>query len=185
MGLLKKILRAGKGPTEKKATIQDVIYNLRLISKVGNNVSDFYERCGCVFETEKDFWLTMAASGRAHAEATLKMADLIEKEPEKYRPGRFFSIASIWLFDLHLGNIVESMRAGKIQKDELLSIAVDIERSSVKLNYREIVQTDVPAYQAIARWLEENINEHRQAFEKRMEKVNQWGSVSGLELARK
>lgn len=175
MELLKKILRARKGPAENKATIQDVIDNLRLISKGERHVSEFYHLCGDVFADEKDFWHTLAASELTHAEAALGMADLVAKEPGKYKPGRSFNAVSIRLFGLHLSDLVERMRAGKIQKNELLSVAVDIESSVVELNYGEIVETDVPAYRALARQLGEETGEHKQAFEKRMKNVEQGG----------
>jgi hypothetical protein len=103
------------------------------------------------------------------------MADLVAKEPGKYRPGRAFNAASIRLFGLHLNDLVERMRAGKIKKNELLSLAVDIESSVVELNYREIVETDVPAYRALSRRLEEETGEHRQTSEKRVKKGGQGG----------
>ncbi|MBI5102345.1 MAG: hypothetical protein HZB33_10985 [Nitrospirae bacterium] len=166
MQLLRKILNAGKARAEMDASIQDVIDNLRLISKGERDVGEFYRLCGEVLTDDKEFWIKMAASERAHAEIALRMAALVETEPFKYRPGRAFSAVLIRLFGLHLSNLVESMRAGEIKKDELLTLAADIENSVVELNYGEIVETEVPEFLAMARLLEEETGAHRQSIEK-------------------
>ena len=171
MELLKNILMASKGQLVKNAAIQDVIDNLRLISQGERHISEFYQLCGDVLAEEKDFWHDLAASERDHSEAALKMADLVEKEPRKYKPGRSFNALSIRLFGLHLEGLVASMRAGKILKEELLSLAADIESSIVELNYGDIVETDVPEYRALARQLEKETGEHRQTFEKRIKET--------------
>ena len=168
MELLKNILRARKEPSQEKATIQDVIENLRLLSKGEKQISEFYQLCGDVFAEEKEFWHSVAASERYHAGVALAMADLVEKEPRKYKPGHSFSAVSIRLFGLHLDSLVANMREGKIGKDELLPLAADIESSVVELNYGDIVETNVPEYRELARKLEEETGEHRQAFEDRM-----------------
>ena len=175
MDLLKKILGTRKETAAKPATTRDVIDNLKLISKGERHVSEFYRLCGDVLAEEKDFWHALAASEESHAEAALKMAALVAKDPGKYKPGRAFNAASIRLFGLHLNDLVARMRAGKIEKNELLSLAVDIESSVVELNYGEIVETEVPAYHALSRRLEEETGQHRQAFEKRMKKGAQGG----------
>jgi hypothetical protein len=175
MELLKKILRVKESPDEKKATIRDVIDNLMLISKGERYVSEFYRLCGDVFAEEKDFWYSLSASEDSHAEAALKMAALVAKEPGKYKPGRSFHASSIRLFGLHLGDLLESMRAGKLKKKEVLAAAVDIENSVVELNYGDIVETDVPAYRALSRRLEEETGEHGKELEKRLRKIEQGG----------
>lgn len=168
MELLKNILNAGKVPNEKMATIQDVIENLRLLSKGERRISEFYQLCGDVIADDKDFWNSVAASERYHAGVALAMAELVEKEPGKYKPGRSFSAVSIRLFGLYMDGLVEDMREGKIRKADLLSLAADIEGSVVELNYGDIVETNVPEYRELARKLAEETGEHRQAFEKRM-----------------
>ena len=55
MKLLKNLLRARKDQTEKAVVVGDIIENLRLISQVGRNVSDFYQFCGEVYGGEKNF----------------------------------------------------------------------------------------------------------------------------------
>jgi hypothetical protein len=173
MDLLNKILGIRKEPAAEPATTQDVIDNLRLISKGERHVAEFYRLCGDVLADEKDFWHALAASEESHAEAALKMAGLVAKEPGKYKPGKAFNAASIRMFGLHLDDLVSRMRAGKIKKNELLSLAVDIESSVVELNYGEIVETAVPEYHALSRLLEEETGEHRRAFESRMKKGEQ------------
>ncbi len=167
--LLRHILRDRKGLADQKASMQDVIDNLRLLSKGEKQISEFYQLCGNVLADEKDFWHDLAASEREHAEVALKMADLVAKEPGKYKPGRSFDVVSIRLFGLHVDGLVASMRAGKIKKDELLSLAADIEISVVEMNYGDIVKTDVPEFRALARKLAEDTREHRQTFEKKMQ----------------
>lgn len=168
MELLKKLLGARKEPAERQAGIQDVIENLRLLSKGERDIAEFYQLCGDVFADERAFWHELAASERSHAEIVLGMADLIEKEPGKYRPGRSFSVVLVRLFRVYVDGLVEKMREGKIQKDELLSLAADIESSVIELNYGDLVKSDVPEYNVMARLLDEETGEHRQAFEKRM-----------------
>ena len=175
MELLKKILSAMKTPDEKMADIHEVIENLKLISEGEGDISEFYRLCGDVFADEKDFWHDLAASERTHAEAALRMADLIAEEPGKYKPGLSFHAVSIRLFSLHLSDLVESMRAGKINKNELLSMAVDIEDSVVELNYGDMIETAVPEYRTLARRLAEETGEHRHKLEKRMMKPEQGG----------
>lgn len=168
MELLKNILRAIKGTPENEAAIQDVIENLKLISQTERHISEFYQLCGDVLTEEKAFWHGLAASERDHAEVALTMADLVEKEPGKYKPGRSFDALPIRLFGLHLDGLVESLREGTIQKEELLSMAASIENSVVELNYGDIVKTDDPKYLALVRQLEEEAGEHRQAVGKRI-----------------
>jgi hypothetical protein len=170
MELLKNILRTMKGTSENEAAIQDVIENLKLISQTERHISEFYQLCGDVLAEEKDFWHSLAASERDHAEVALTMADLVAKEPGKYKPGRSFDALPIRLFGLHLDGLVESLSEGKLQKEELLSMAAAIESSVVELNYGDIVTTYDPKYLALVRQLEEETGEHRQAIEKRIKK---------------
>lgn len=168
MELLKKILSVKREPAVTKAGLDDVIDNLRLLSKGERDIAEFYQLCGDVFADERDFWHELATSERAHAGMALKMAELIEKEPGRYRPGRSFSVALARLFRDHVNGIVERMRQGKIRKDELLALAADIENSVVELSYRDLVETNVPEYRQMAGMLDEETEGHRQALEKMM-----------------
>ncbi|HEY6872155.1 MAG TPA: hypothetical protein VI298_05435 [Geobacteraceae bacterium] len=168
MKLLKMLLSAKREPADNKVGIQDVIENLRLLSKGESDIAEFYQLCGDVFADERDFWHQLATSEQSHADMVLRMADLVEKEPRKYRPGRSFSVVLARLFRAHVHGLVEKMRKGEIQKKELVAIAADIENSVVELNYGDLVKTDVPEFIAMARTLDEETGEHREAFEKRM-----------------
>ena len=168
MKLLKMILSAREKPAGKVPGIQDVIENLRLLSKGEGDIAEFYQLCGDVLTDDRAFWHELAKSERTHAETMLRMADLVEMEPGKYRPGNSCNIALIRLLRSHINDLVARLREGKIQKEELLSMAADIESSVVELSYIDIVKTDVPEYCAMARRLEEDTDGHRRAFEERM-----------------
>jgi hypothetical protein len=168
MKLLEKIYSLRKNPADKMAGIQEVIENLRFLSKGERYIAEFYRLCGDVFADEKAFWYDVAKCEQEHAEMALIMADLIEKEPEKYGPGKSFSVSVIRLFGFHVENLIERMRKGKILKQELLSVAADLESSVLELCYGDIVRTNVKEYCALARKLDEDTKEHRKAFEERM-----------------
>ena len=55
MGLLTNILRAWNGRAEKAVAINEVIDDLKLISRMGRHVSEHYQLCGEVYGDEKDF----------------------------------------------------------------------------------------------------------------------------------
>ena len=168
MGLLDKIRGAGKGP--HKANIHDAIDNLRLISEGEHHVSEFYGLCGEAFPEDGDFWRNLSSSEKAHSAVALKMAELVEKEPNKFKPGRSFNPASIRLFGMYLGELVENVRAGKMPKHELLSVALDIEGSIIELNYGDIVETEVPEYLALAHKLTNETDGHKLKIEEKMRK---------------
>ncbi len=168
MKLLKKILRIQRETGRKEAGIQDVIENLRLLSKGERDIAEFYALCGELFTAERDFWHGLAASERGHAETALSMAALIEKEPGKYKPGRSFSVELVRLFRLHVQCLAKRMREGSIRKDELLSVAADIENSVLEMNYGGLVETSVPEYHTMVHLLKEETEGHSQELERRM-----------------
>lgn len=168
MKLLEKILGAQWEPAGKEAGIQDVIENLRLLSKGEEEIAEFYELCGDVLTDEREFWHGLATSERVHAETALSMAALIEKDPGKYSPGRYISVELVRLFRLHVQGLAKRMREGKIRKDELLSVAADIENSVLEMNYGGLVETSVPEYHAMVCLLKEETEGHRLELETRM-----------------
>ena len=168
MKLLKKIFSARENHAGNVPGIQDVIGNLRLLSKGEGAIAEFYQLCGDVLTDDRAFWHEVAKCERTHAETALKMADLVEREPGKYRPGNSCNVALIRLLSAHIHDLVARMREGMIRKEELLSMAADIESSVVELSYKDLVKTNVTEYCAMARRLEEDTAGHRRAFEERM-----------------
>ena len=168
MELLKKMLSARKEPFEKVTGMHDVIENLRILSKGESDIAEFYQFCGDILPDDRAFWHELAKCERTHADLALNMADLIEMEPGKYRPGKGCNLALVRVLKTHINDLVVRMRAGKIEKKELLAMAADIENSVVELSYKDMVETKVPEYLMMARRLDDDTDGHRSVFEERL-----------------
>lgn len=161
MNIFKKLIGRKEGPSEK---IRDIISNLKLLAEAESNISAFYKLCAEAGGTRADFWAPMAESELRHAENLRKMSSLIAEEPELYTPGYSFSPASIRLFSLHMRSLVEDMRAGKIPPEKLFSIALEIENSAIEQNVSKIVETAKEEYNELARQIEYEAKDHRNAI---------------------
>lgn len=162
MNFFKKVKGSkDSGGTARKISMQDVLDNLSLMEEAEKSVSEFYLLCADSFPENKDFWLSMAASELRHAENVRKMSALIGKDPKKYHPGYAFQPATIRAFGLYLDGLVEKLRSGEIPRDQILSVASDIEDSAVELHYGDIVETRVDEFNLLAREIDSETEEHK------------------------
>ena len=155
----KLVAKKEKSPSRQ---VQDVIDNLRLLAEAETNISVFYRLCAEATGDEANMWGPMATAELRHAENLKKMSSFIAEEPELYRPGYSFNPASIRLFSLHMQNLAEELKAGKIPREKLFAIAQEIENSAVKLNVVKIVETVKKEYNEIARQKDSESQDHRE-----------------------
>ena len=161
-GLFKKLI--GKGKEIPSEQIPDIINNLKLLAEAETNISVFYNLCALAAGPEADLWAHIAAEELGHAENLKRMAALVAEKPELYAPGYSFKPASIRLFSLHVQNLVEEMETGKIPREKLHSIALEIENSAVELNVGKIVETENEEYNRLARQIDSESQDHRRAI---------------------
>jgi hypothetical protein len=144
----------------------DLVANLKLLASAEANISTFYSLCAGTDTQEKDLWASMAAAESGHAEALGKMASLIMRNPKRYRPGQVFNSSAIRLFSLRMEGLTEKMKAGHIPPETLFSLAQEIENSAIELSISRLVETDDEECNRIARRVDAESREHRNALEK-------------------
>jgi hypothetical protein len=161
-GFFKKFI--GKKGERPPQPIWEIINTLKLLAGAETNISVFYTLCAEAREGEADLWRPMAEAELGHAANLKKMASLIAEEPELYAPGYSFNATSIRLFSLHVQNLVEEMKAGKIPREKLFPLALEIENSAVELNVGKIVETAKEEYNKLALQIDSESQDHRKAL---------------------
>jgi hypothetical protein len=144
----------------------DLVDNLKLLAAAEANISTFYSLCAEAQEEKRDLWTSMAASESGHAEALGKIISLIMRNPKRYRPGHVFNSSAIRLFTMHMEGLTEKMKAGHVAPETLLSLAQEIENSAIELNISRLVETDDEECNSIARRIDAESREHRNAIDR-------------------
>ena len=157
----------GKKEVSPLREVQDVINNLRLLAEAETNISVFYRLCASAAGNEANLWGPMATARLQHAENLNKMSTLIAKEPHLYRSGYSINPASIRLFSLYMRNLAKDMEEGKIPREKLSLVALEIENYTVELNIGKIIEIVKDEYNDIARNIDSESRDHRNAISRR------------------
>jgi rubrerythrin len=144
--------------------LRDVTVNLEFLAEAETRISEFYQTCADAMVREREFWKSLADAELRHADIVREMIGLIAKQPELYKPGISFSTVMIRMFTMEMQRLVEQMHAGRISPDKMCAIALEIEDSTVELNYGKIVRTKNKAFLSLARQIDSDCVEHKSAI---------------------
>jgi hypothetical protein len=148
--------------------LSDVLINLELLAGAEAQISEYYALCANAMEKEKDFWRTLSYEESNHSESIEHMVDLINMQPDLYKPGISFNTVTIRLFVVEIQRLSEQMNAGQIAVDELYKIAFQIEDSVVELSYSTMVKTKDVIFNEIANRIDRESAAHKSALSSRM-----------------
>ena len=140
---------------------------LRLELKVG----ELYEACALQWPEDAPFWRAVAEQETMHAHAVERMVLLISKNPAHYLPAKDIKVAAIETIIAGIERTTDQVQAGRVLKNNVLAIAVDIENSVMEKKFFEIVKTADPVFLQLCHDVMAQTREHKQHFEKRRDEL--------------
>lgn len=135
----------------KSSDVQSVLKLLEVLTESELAVSELYSACAETWDQDKDFWLRLAGEEKKHAENIKKMGSIISRMPDQFKTYRPITPISVRTFIADIKNKTQGCKNSEIQRDKVLFIARDIEKSIIESKYAEIVETDNLEYKTLMR----------------------------------
>ncbi len=155
----------------KSGGAQSVLNLLEVLMEAELAVSEFYGACADTWDEDKDFWLHLVGEEKKHAENIKKMGAIISRMPDQFTAGRPITPIAVKTFISDLKNKTECCKNGEIQREKILFIARDIEKSIIESKYAEIVKTDNLEYKTLMKSLVEETRVHLDMVNRKIEET--------------
>ena len=139
------------------------------------SLSDFYTKCGEVWDEDRAFWRIFANAEVGHAANIQKMLKIITQRPEHFEIGRPFNLVAL---NTAMAGITENTRRlsmGEFTRAKTLFIARDIEQSVLESYYAEIVKTTDVEYQNLMKEILSQTYEHRKMIQEKIDAIKMKG----------
>ncbi len=115
---------------------------LALLAQAELAVGRLYGLCAQRWPQYADFWEKLAHREQQHSQYAQMLATLVETKPDEFRQGRNFTPAAINTFIGWVENASARVAKGELDSRKAFFAALDIERSVIKRNFFQIVETD-------------------------------------------
>lgn len=150
--------------------LEGLLATLKLMEETEILIAEFYEACGDKWKEDSQFWLSLAAEERRHAEYIRKITEMIKGRMEKFEFYRPFNPAAIKTVNRGLIENRDKVRRGEISKKNAFAIAYDIERSLLESRYPEIVRTEDIEYNTFMAQVMKETRDHMKRIEEMLNK---------------
>jgi hypothetical protein len=147
------------------ADVKSVLKLLESMAQTELCIGEFYHACSQADPANSEFWLELKLQEMNHAENIRKMIEIVSRKPGHFEQGRPFNISAVETFRKGVASNREKVQSGEIQKEKLLFLAGDIERSLLEQRFHEVLRTADIEYQTLVRELVEETKDHRKQVE--------------------
>jgi len=137
---------------------------IRLELKVG----ELYEACARTWPEDAPFWRDVVRQEAGHARAIESMVSLIAQNPAHFLPAKAIKVAAVETIMAGIERTIDQVRNGRLLKNKVMAIAVDIENSLMEKNFFEMIKTADPVFLRLCHDIMAQTREHKQRFEKRV-----------------
>lgn len=158
---------------EKKNMVE--VFNL--LASIELALAKLYEACGKFWETDQEFWLSIARDKRGHAEYINQMSQIIAQSPDQFTLEKPFKPIFLQTAGQTAKIVIQKINNGQITKEEILNIAFDIEKSIIKAKYNDILKSQNSVYRDLADKLVTESITHQDMIQHRMNEGNKIGRI--------
>ncbi len=141
---------------------------LQALIRLELQVGALYEACAYRWPEDAPFWLEVAREEAGHARAIERMVLLISKNPSHFLPAKAIKLAAVETIIAGIERTTDQVRNGRLLKNNVTAIAVDIENSVMEKKLFEIVKTADPVFLELCHDIMAQTRAHQHRFEKRL-----------------
>ncbi len=141
---------------------------LQALIRLELQVGALYEACSLQWPEDAPFWLDVAREEAGHARAIERMVLLISKNPSRFLPARAIKLAAVETIIAGIERTTDQVRNGRLLKNNVTAIAVDIENSVMEKKFFEMIKTADPVFLELCHDIMAQTRAHQQRFEKRL-----------------
>jgi bacterioferritin (cytochrome b1) len=141
---------------------------LKALIRLELKVGELYEACALQWPEDAPFWLGVARQEAGHARAIERMVLLISKNPAHFLPAKAIKVEAVETIIAGIERTTNQVRNGRLLKNNLMAIAVDIENSVMEKKFFEMIKTADPVFLELCHDIMAQTKEHKQRFEKRL-----------------
>ena len=141
---------------------------LKALIRLELKVGELYEACALQWPEDAPFWLDVARQEAGHARAIESMVSLIAQNPAHFLPAKAIKVAAVETIIAGIERNTDHVRNGRLLKNNVMAIAVDIENSVMEKKFFEMIRTADPVFLQLSYDIMAQTREHKQRFEKRL-----------------
>ena len=153
------------------ADVINISKTLGMMAELEMTISEFYKCAGDLWKEDCEFWADLAQAEASHAEYIRKMADILNKKPQEFEPGRPLNTAAINTAISGVRNYIQRLRNGEFNKKQTLFISRDTEQSILESKYTEILKTKEAEYQKLISEVASQTAIHKTLLLKKIDEV--------------
>ena len=150
----------------------EIIEVFNILANIELSFAELYEACGKFWDTDAKLWLSIAQDERNHVECINKMSQIIAQSPEQFTQEKPFKPIALQTLEHTARTVIKKVNSAKIAREEILNIALDIEKSIIEAQYNDILKTEHSGYRLLAEKLVTESYEHKDMIQQRINEVN-------------
>ena len=144
---------------------------LNFLAEAESSIAELYEACSQVWKIDAPFWLEIVQEERKHTAAIKQIQNIISSSPEQFTSNEPFKPIALQTFIHMIKEILKKVNNGQLTRDNILSIARDIEQSVIETKYNRFVKTDNSEYNQLVEQIVTETHMHKDLFTQKLEEV--------------
>lgn len=149
--------------------LRTMVDTLVAMEEMESAVSILYKECADKWPSNREFWNRLADEEMHHAENIEMMRTIISQKPREFEKGRPFNIVATRTAIQGIRHDTDQIKAGDIQEEKALHIALDIENSFIESRYAEILKTSNTEYMNLVEQVSHESQVHRSRILKKIQ----------------
>ena len=146
----------------------DMLDALKALIRLELTIGELYAACARQWPEDEPFWLDVSRQEAEHARAVERIVLLISKKPDHFLTAKAIRVAAVETIIAGIERTTDQVRNGRLLKNNLMAIAVDIENSVMEKKFFEMIKTADPVFLELCHDIMAQTREHKQRFEKRL-----------------
>ena len=148
--------------------VNQVIEILEKLKDIELSLAEFYETCSVAFSEQVTFFHTLNEEEKKHAVLISELIDVVRNGKLEGVPGRFkLPALNVYLEGIRAS--VAKVKNGKLSLLQVLTLAMDYEKSIVEKKFFEAIQSTSSQYDSVKLLLGMETKEHYQRIVNRIE----------------
>jgi hypothetical protein len=156
-------------------SLQNLLDVMKMMAATEQLIADFYRTCAEMWEEDRSFWLPIVQDEEKHALNIEKMAGIIALKSERFEIGRPFNSMAIKTIMKGVESNLKNLREGRIDRNQIMIMARDIEASVMEKHYGEIVRTNDVEYMTLVKEITAETSNHKNRIDERIQALKTGG----------